>query len=210
MESGMRIIDLSQTITDKMPVFPGDDDTKLAQTRFLSTDGYNDHRVEMGMHAGTHIDAPMHLTDSHEYIADLPVDRFSAPGVCIDVRGQPVIDWRPEYGPSVKENCILLLYTGQDRLCGEPVYFENYPILSPAFGQALVDKKIKMLGLDSPSPDRPPYAVHKLLLTHGILIMENLTHLDQLAGIKGFEVIALPIKIKADSAPARVVARVVD
>jgi kynurenine formamidase len=203
-----KIIDLSQTIVDNLPVFPGDEALKLAQNRFLSQDHYNDHHLATGMHAGTHIDGPMHLTDSREYISDLPVDVFIAPGVCIDVRDQPVIDWLPEYAPRLQENCILLLYTGWDRLCGQAEYFENYPILTPAFGQILVDKKIKMLGLDSPSPDRPPYAVHKLLLTHGILIIENLTNLDQLAGSNEFEVIALPLKIKADSAPARVVARV--
>jgi kynurenine formamidase len=190
-----------------MPVFPGDDDTRLRQTRFLSRDKYNDHRLETGMHAGTHIDTPMHLTASREYISELPLDNFIAPGVCWDVRGQPVIDWQPESGSAVAENSILLLYTGQDQLFGKPDYYENYPVLSLEFCRMIVGKKIKMLGLDSPSPDQPPYTIHKLLLTHGIYIIENLTNLDQLAGKNGFEVIALPLKIKADSAPARVLAR---
>ena len=50
---------------------------------------------------------------------------------------------------------------------------------------------------------------HKLLFDNGIYIIENLMNLDKLLGIKKFEVIALPLKIKADSSIARVVAKVI-
>lgn len=65
-----------------------------------------------------------------------------------------------------------------------------------------------MIGLDTPSPDRYPFAVHKHLLEHGVLILENLARLDQLLTATSFEVIALPLNVKADSSIARVVARV--
>lgn len=68
--------------------------------------------------------------------------------------------------------------------------------------------KVKMIGLDTPSPDKDPFDVHKYLFEHGVLIIENLTRLDQLLDYKSFEVIALPLNIKADSSIARVVARV--
>lgn len=61
--------------------------------------------------------------------------------------------------------------------------------------------------MDTPSPDRVPYAVHRLLLASNILIMENLAHLDQLLGVAQFEVFALPLKLHADAAPVRVVAK---
>jgi len=204
----MQLIDLSQTVTDNLPVFPGDDPVLLEQTRFLDTDQYNDHRIEMGMHAGTHIDGPMHLTASREYVSELPLDRFMAPGCCLDVRGQPIIQWRPEFARVIPENCILLLYTGHDRQFGQSAYFEDYPVLAPEFSRAVVQKRIKMLGLDSPSPDRPPYLIHRELLQQGIYLIENLTNLAVLAGRESFEVIALPLKIRANSAPARVIARI--
>jgi kynurenine formamidase len=76
------LIDLSQTFTDNPPVFPGDTGASLFQTKHLKVDGYNDHRLETGMHAGTHIDGPMHLTDSQEFISDLSLDSFIGQGVC--------------------------------------------------------------------------------------------------------------------------------
>jgi kynurenine formamidase len=65
-----------------------------------------------------------------------------------------------------------------------------------------------MIGLDSPSPDREPYTVHRILLEKEILIVENLASLEALEAVMGFEVWALPTKYDADSAPVRVVARV--
>jgi kynurenine formamidase len=202
-----KLIDLSQTIVDNLPVFPGDIRTSLFQTKYLSVDKYNDHRLEMGMHAGTHFDGPMHLTESREYISDLAPDTFIAPGCLLDVRNQQVIQWQTEFAQSVTAGSIVLLFTGMDKEYGKQAYFEDYPEVSAEFCQRLVDKKIKMLGLDSASPDRFPYSIHKQLLANGIYLIENLTNLAKLAGKKSFEVIALPLKIKANSSPARVLAR---
>jgi kynurenine formamidase len=73
----------------------------------------------------------------------------------------------------------------------------------------LVEKKIKMIGMDTPSPDRYPFKIHKLLFENNIYILENLTNLDQLLNIDRFEVIAFPLKINADSSITRAVARII-
>ena len=65
-----------------------------------------------------------------------------------------------------------------------------------------------MVCIDSPSPDRRPFEIHKLLLENNVLIAENLTNLDKLMSANNFEVIALPLKIHADSSPARIIARI--
>ncbi len=62
--------------------------------------------------------------------------------------------------------------------------------------------------MDILGPDQPPFLTHKTLLENEILIIENLTNLDQLVGVKNFEVIALPAKFNADAAPIRVVAKI--
>jgi arylformamidase len=57
------------------------------------------------------------------------------------------------------------------------------------------------------SPDHEPFNVHKILLSAGVLIIENLTNLDELSG-KEFTVYALPVKLQIDGAPARVIAQI--
>ena len=204
-----RLIDLSQIIENNMPVYPGDIETNLIQTNFLNTDKYNNHRIEIGMHVGTHIDAPMHLTASEEYISASSLDSFVGNGCIVDVRNQSVISIKPEYESLVKENSIVLLYTGYDKYYGLPKYYNDHPVIDEDFCKFLISKKVKMLGIDMPSPDQPPFEMHKLLLNSHIYIIENLTELSEMLGVEEFEVIALPVKIKADSSMARVIARII-
>jgi len=58
------------------------------------------------------------------------------------------------------------------------------------------------------SPDHEPFPIHKLLLSNDVLIIENLTNLEKLAG-KEFRIIALPINLQEDAAPARVIAELI-
>ena len=81
----MTIIDLSHRICDGMPVYPGDVQTRLVQERFLSRDYYNGYTLHTALHAGTHVDAPMHLLDKDQRpIAELPLERFCGPGFLLD------------------------------------------------------------------------------------------------------------------------------
>jgi kynurenine formamidase len=63
-----------------------------------------------------------------------------------------------------------------------------------------------MVGFDTCSADiLPDFPVHKILLGNDMLIIENLTNIEQLSG-HSFTVYALPIKLVVDGAPARVIA----
>jgi kynurenine formamidase len=93
------------------------------------------------------------------------------------------------------------------RLFGSKEYFKDYPTVSRELAQLFVKRRVKMVCIDSPSPDRHPFEIHKLLLENNVLIAENLININKLLLIKNFEVIALPLKIHADSSPARIIAR---
>ena len=78
----------------------------------------------------------------------------------------------------------------------------------------MVDRGVKMVGVDCvnvemPIVDRPAdynRPIHHTLLGNDILIIENLTNLEQIAG-KRARVFAFPLKYKGgDGAQARVVA----
>ncbi len=204
----MKLIDLSHEIKDKMPVYPGDIETKLLQIKYLEPDQHNNHKLVTNMHAGTHIDSPMHLVDCQQYISKFPLESFIAEGCILDVRDQAIIKLIPEYETLVKEDSIVLLYTGFDKYYGTKEYYEAHPCLDMELGQFLIAKKVKMVGIDLPSPDRYPFEIHKLFLMNNVYILENLTNLGQLLNAGQFEVIAFPLKIKADSSLTRAVARV--
>ncbi len=202
------LIDLTHQIDNGMPVYPDDVPVTLRKIKTFEKDGYNNHRVAIGMHAGTHIDGPMHLTDSNTFISEVPLERCVGSGVLLDVRNETVITLKDKYVNRIAPDTIVLFYTGHDSFFGSETYYSAYPMLDEQAAQVLVDKKVKMVGFDAPSPDREPYPVHTLFLTNNILILENLTNLDALLAYTYFEVIALPLSIRADSSFLRVVARI--
>ncbi len=202
------LIDLTHQIHKDMPVYPVDDPVELQRTKSFEEDGYNYFRLETGLHAGTHIDTPMHMTDDDTYMNEVPLERFTGNGCILDVRGQDPIQYKDEYSDLVKENDIVLLYTGYDEKYGSEEYYTEHPLVDESLAGFLIEKKIKMLGMDIPTPDREPFNIHKMLFKNDILIIENLTDLSKLLDEKIFEIIAFPLKIKADSSIARVVAKV--
>lgn len=204
----MKLIDLSHVIEDNMPVYPGDIKTNLHQTKYLLADKHNNHRLDISMHSGTHIDSPMHLTDCKQYISELSLESFIAQGCVLDVRNQTIIKLKAEYDALIKSSSIVLLYTGYDAHYGTKEYYENHPCVDIDLCKLLIEKNVKMVGMDIPSPDRYPFEIHKLLFKNNIYVMENLTNLNQLLNVDKFEVIAFPLKLKADSSMTRAVARI--
>jgi len=201
-----KYIDLSYDIYDDMPVHPYDDRVKLYQDKFLDKDKYNNFKIEIGMHAGTHIDTPMHLTNSLTYINEFPPECFIGRGCLLDVRGERIIDFKTEYADLVAENDIVILFTDYSKYYGTQSYYTDHPVVSEALADFLIKRNIKMLAMDLPSPDHYPFAIHKKLFSSNILIIENLTNLGMLSGYKNIQIIALPLKIKAEASMARVIA----
>lgn len=205
------IIDLSHVIQDNMPTHPYDDKAKLYEDKTLDRDKFNNSRLEIGMHVGTHIDAPRHFLNSDKYIKDFQLEQFIGNGCLLDVRGESVISLKKEYYNLVQENDMVLLYTGFDSLFGKVDYYENFnnhPIVDIELANFFVEKNIKLLGMDMPKPDNYPFEIHKLLLSNDIFIMENLTNLQKLLGISSFEVIAFPLKIEAEASIVRAAAKI--
>lgn len=93
----MKYIDLSHEIKNEMPVYPGDKEVNLIKEKDYIENGYNSISIATEMHAGTHIDAPLHMQENKSYISDYPIERFIGNVALLDVRGEKIIDhlfWR--------------------------------------------------------------------------------------------------------------------
>ena len=105
----MKIIDLTHTFTDDMPVFPGDPKATLQQVAFIKKDTYNDHKLTTLMHVGTHMDAPLHMVEDGKTIDQITPEKFMGEGVLINVCGKNKIDLAVLEGIQIKEGSIVLL-----------------------------------------------------------------------------------------------------
>lgn len=199
------LVDLTHCFVEPMPAFPGDPAAKLRISAMV--DGCPYYEAVFGMHIGTHLDAPLHMIPGGPDVSALPLEKLAAPAVLVDARGEREIGLDLLRGISLAPGCIVLVLTGFSAIFHSPEYYETYPEVSESFAAELVKAGVAMLGLDTPSPDRAPYLIHKLLLGSGILILENLTNLESLVGATAFEVIALPVKFQAEAAPVRAIAR---
>jgi len=204
----MNLIDLTQTIRPGLPVYPGDEKVQLEQVKNIDNDGYTNFRLSSEMHSGTHVDGPLHLISGEMKMSELRPEQFAGKGVLIDVRGEKLIALRESFTDLVLPETIILFYSGFDQYFDKPEYFTAHPVISDELAVFLGEQKVKMIGIDWPSPDHHPYPIHQILLKNNILILENLTGLGHLVHESDFEVFAFPLKIDADSALVRVIARV--
>lgn len=201
----MRFIDLSVPLNEDTPVYPGDPKIKITTAGILEKDGYEDHYVCVGTHTGTHVDAPRHMVLGGKSLDEIPVEHFCGNGVYIKVDGK--FSLKQIQQVSITEGDIVLFHTGMSDVYHQSVYYEKYPAMPEEVANFLVEKRVKMVGVDMCSPDHEPFTVHRILLKNNVLIIENLTNLASLAN-KKFKVYAFPIKLQIDGAPVRVVAEV--
>ncbi len=203
----MHYIDLTHTITNNMPSHPLDITIQLKSTATYQEHGVANESLCGGVHMGTHIDAPGHFVDNGKKITDFPLSTFIGEAVCIDTHNQKIITPDLLTHVELKKNGIVIFYTGWDARFYESNYFNEHPVINKDCAQYLIDAGVKMIGVDFPSVDTAPYAIHKLFLSNDILIIENLTNLTSLVN-KTFRLIALPLKIDSHGSPTRVIAEI--
>lgn len=204
----IKLIDLSHKLYNDILVYSGDSAFKLYQERFLDIDSFNGYRLETGLHVGTHIDCASHLTDVSIKINDISIDKFMGNGVLIDARGKNTITADDIDSIQIERDSIVLILSGTDKYFGQERYYKDFPLLTVDAAELLISHGIKMLGIDWFSPDKFPFETHKLLFRNDILILENLTNLEQLIDVDKFVVTAFPLNIPAEASLVRAVAAI--
>ena len=200
----MTLIDLTMTLNSETPVYPGDPTPQFTKIAEKAKQGYNDYSLHINTHFGTHIDAPWHMLEGAKKMKDFSLSTFTGEAIVLDCRKQSEINVDVS---EVKSGDIVLLRTDHTKNIHKEDYFTANPVVSLKLADKLVDKKVKMVGIDSFSPDKAPFQVHKRMLSNDVLILDNLVNLDKITS-KRFKLYAFPLKLENDGAPCRVVAEV--
>lgn len=198
---------------------------------------YTANNFTTAEHGGTHIDAPIHFAEGMQSVDEIPLEKLVGNAIKIDVSAKAAnnpdyevsiedfTNWEAEEQATIPDGSIILLYTGYskyypdklkylgtDQRGEEAVKLLHFPGLAPSAAEWLVkNRNINAIGLDTPSIDygqSQNFESHVVLLSENIPAFENLTNLEDLPS-QGFEIIALPMKIKGGSgAPLRIIALV--
>jgi kynurenine formamidase len=197
------IVDLSIPIRQSMPVYPGDPEVVVELADTFEKSGYEGHNLAIGNHAGTHIDAPLHMLQGGADLSTFSIDTFVGQGALVEGFSLGALQ-----AANIQAGDIVLFRSGASERFEDPSYFTEYPVLDMTVVEALIAARVKLVGIDTCSADiEEGFPIHKALLGAGIPIIENLTNLKVLQG-KKFRVYALPLSLAVDAAPARVVAEV--
>lgn len=211
----MKVIDLTHTITEDMPVYPGTERPRLTPANSYEADGFRETLIRMYSHTGTHIDPPAHIFPEGRTLDSFPPEQFLGKALVIDCRdlkdGEEIsLERIQKYGEPAQEADFLLFNTGYDRLWGTEAYFGDYPCLSAAALEYIISGGYKGIGFDviglDPIADAGLTRHRRLFSECNMINIENLCNLDKCpAGLFSFA--CLPLKTaNGDGAPARAVA----
>ena len=212
----MKLLDLTLTISENIPTFPGSPQPSFVQDKNVKNDGYNSELLFLSSHTGTHLDAPYHFQEKGEKIHEISLKRLVSSAILVKSRKKgdqsitktDIQKFEKKHG-KIPSGSAVIFWTGWQKMIKTNSYFIRNPGLSTAAAKYLVSKKINLVGTDSPSIDLGKdkrFPVHHIFSKNNVLIVENLTNLEKIRSSK-FHFVVLPLKLKgATGSPVRAIA----
>ena len=211
----MKVIDLTHTIREQMPVYPGTRPPKFLPASTYEKDGFKETLLQMYTHTGTHMDPPAHLYAGRTTLDQFPVSQFIGKALVIDCsglkEGEPItMKALKPYGLKAEKADFLLFYLGWDKRWGTESYFGDYPCLDQEVLSCIMEGSYKGIGFDviglDPISDVRLTRHNRLFENKDIVNIENLKNLDQ-CGRDLFWFSCFPLKLEhSDGSPIRAVA----
>lgn len=207
----MRFHDISVTVTSKLPTWPGDPNVELERVEKIEAGANaNVSRVAMGVHTGTHVDAPYHFLEDGTTVDTLPLDILIGSVQVVDLGDQvdlitADVLQKANIIPSVSR---ILFKTRNSQIWerGETEFQTDFVGISADGAEYLVLKDIQLVGIDylSIAPYKNSRPTHQILLKAKMIIIEGLDLSKIQAGV--YQLVCLPLKLGgSDGAPARTV-----
>jgi arylformamidase len=207
----MKIWDISLTISPNLPTWPGDPKAVIERVSAIS-DGANANvsRMDMGVHTGTHVDAPLHFIDGTSAVEAMNLEVLIGPARVVQVADDVnVIDREVlEKLELLAGTTRVLFKTRNSKYWASRVrdFQTDFVGIDESGSKFLVEKGIRLVGVDylSVAPYKQSRPTHQVLLGANMVIVEGL---DLSAVQPGeYQLICLPLKIEgSDGAPARAV-----
>ena len=213
----MKVIDLSQIVSETSLIYPGDPGVELVQTESMAKgDLCNGETIKAGVHSLTHLDSPGHQIKGGKLIQDYPLEKFVQKALLIKLVDKKEIkkeDLEP-YQDKIKNVGALLIRTGFDKIIEryeKDADFRQKAKISvndlPKFTQDCAEwlsgfGNLELVGVDSLTVGNK--IIHSAFLQKDILLVECL-FLEKAP--ENFVLHCFPWKLKnVNGAPCRAIA----
>jgi arylformamidase len=195
----VEIHDISVPIRTGMVTYPGDPEVSLERVSSIAAGASaNISKLDVGVHSGTHVDAPVHFLEGTAGADELPLAVLNGPCEVVEVAtlDESAVEAVPVGAMRV------LFKTPNSELWAQDSFPDEFERLNGAAARALVDRGVRLVGVDWLSVG--DQEAHRVLLGAGVVPVEGL----DLRGVApgSYELHCLPLRlVGSDGAPARTI-----
>jgi arylformamidase len=201
----VEIIDVSVPIRPEMPIYDGNPGVRLTRVQAIANGANaNVSELELGVHTGTHVDAPLHFIEGGDAAETLPLEVLIGPAFVVDATSlDGPIDAESLDGLDLpKDADRLILKTRNSELWSRSEFTRDFIRLTGDGARLLIGRGVRLVALDYLSIGDTD--AHRVLLGSGIVAVEGLDLREVEPG--PYELVCLPLRLEgSDGAPARVV-----
>jgi len=222
-------VDLTHTMSPDFPTFFGVPGIEMEKKFDLKKDGFNLYWWRLIEHAGTHLDAPIHFSESGATVDKIPAATLVVPLAVIDVAAraaqnpdylltrEDLAAWEKKHR-RLPEHCCVAMQSGWAQYVSNPAKFTgkdgsgvfHFPGFSPEAAEWLMRERSAVgLAVDTLSLDHGPskdFKVHRAWLPSGRWGLENVANLDKVPASGATLVVGLAKVKDATGGPARLLA----
>ncbi len=206
----MRTYDITLTISPDLPTWPGDPGIEIERVEKIE-DGSNANvsRIDMGVHTGTHVDAPFHFLQDGVTVDQLNISLLTGRAYVLHLPDVDLITAAVLEEAQIPPRTRRVLFKTRNSELWEKketVFQTDFVGLSKDGAEYLVRRGVKLVGMDylSVAPYKKSRPTHERLLEAGVVIVEGLDLSEVAQG--RYTIYCLPLKIaNSDGAPARAI-----
>ena len=191
----MKIIDISQEVLS-CKVYEGDPTPKANKIIDMEDGGvYNLSALSLCAHNGTHVDAPLHFFQDGRSIDEMALEHFVGECYVAEHSGEVLIS-----------DALEILEKARKSGAEKRILIKGNATVTEEAARVFADAEILLLGNESQSvgPIDSPMAVHKILLSKDIVLLEGIV-LDK-AREGRYILNCAPLNIKGfEGAPCRAI-----
>ena len=207
----MQIYDISNVVYTGMVKWPDNPPVIVERTLDMAKgDVATVSKVDMGVHTGTHVDAPVHFVAGGTGTDTLDLNVLVGPALVVqlgdDVAAITAAVLEAQHIPPGTERILFRTRNSQYWAQQDPTFHQDFVAVWGDAATWLVEHGVRLVGVDylSVAPYSDGVTTHTILLGAGVIPVEGLNLTGIAPGL--YQLVCLPVKLRdCDGAAARAI-----